>query len=215
MPRESVDVHAKAAGTVIFPKNGNCPDRLADYWRKSLPPEIFKALQAVAEESDANLDVAFDPIAVLTRYFDRLGIDLSENRRLIFYLTAQIDDHMRRRKSTMIARSILDLPVTIRGDYWDHVDFSGRRAKYDPDADYGRTRKLLDESLAIVDMSPNTQRGPHDRALRAAGRHTAFLTNRTESIRQLPPSFHVHIPVHARLDSEMCRTGVGTALRNR
>lgn len=176
----SVDVASKMAGTIIFPKNGNCPDKLAANWRKSLPPEIFRALRAVAEEADASLDGYFDSGEAILRYFARMDIDLSENRRLANYLVAQIDDHLRRRKSTMIARSLLDLPVTIRGDNWEHVDFSGHRAKYDPDSDYVRTRELLDKSMAIIDMSPNTQRGPHDRVLRAAGRQTAFLTNRTK-----------------------------------
>src|SRR5262249_13735775 len=37
----------------------------------------------------------------------------------------------------------------------------------------------LDRAIAVVDMSPNTDRGPHDRVLRASGRYTAFLTNRS------------------------------------
>jgi hypothetical protein len=100
--------------------------------------------------------------------------------RLMFFLVAQLDDYLRRKKSVLIARALLDYPVIIRGSHWAHVDFSGKRARHDPDSDYGRTRRLIDESLAVVDMSPNTQRSPHDRCIRAAGRHTAFLTNRQQ-----------------------------------
>ena len=176
---ESVDVDRKVRGTVVFPKNGNCPDRLMNYWRESLPRAICAALLAVSEEADSCLDDEFQPITGVLKYFADLGIDLSINVRLMCFLVAQIDDYLRRRKSTRIALSLLDLPVTIRGDNWEHVDFTGRRAKYDGDSDYVRTRSLFDESLAILDMSPNTYHGAHDRVLRAAGRYTTFLTNRT------------------------------------
>ena len=180
MAASAVDLNRKADGGVIFPKNGNCPDKLTDYWREGLPHELFVALRSIAEEADGSLDENFDATSAVIRRFADLGIEVSPNPRLICFLTAQIDDYLRRRKSTMIARSLLDLPVTIRGDNWEHIDFSGCRAKYDPDSDFVRTRELLDQSAAILDMSPNSHRGPHDRALRAAGRYTTFLTNRTK-----------------------------------
>jgi hypothetical protein len=180
-PKQSVDLHRKAAsGTIVFPKNGNCPDRLIDYWRTSLPPAASEALEAVAEIGDAALDQPIDLLTELQRYFAGLGICLPENQHLMFFLIAQLDDYLRRKKSTLIARSVLDYPVIIRGAHWDHVDFQGRRARHDPDPDYDRTRQLLDDSVAILDMSPNTQSGAHDRVLRAAGRYTAFLTNRQQ-----------------------------------
>lgn len=179
--RSSVDIDRKVASRrVVFPKNGNCPDRLVRYWRSRLPPAVSKALEAVGEDAVAKLDQPYDMAGGLQAQFARLGIELGANRRLLFFLVAQMDDYVRRRKSTLIARSLLDLPVVIRGVHWEHLDFSGRRAKYDPDSDYTRTRDLLDSSLAIVDMSPNTYRGPHDRGLRAAGRYTTCFTNRTQ-----------------------------------
>jgi hypothetical protein len=181
IPKHSVDLDGKAAsGTIIFPKNGNCPDRLVQYWRASLPPAVVKALESVAEGACAALDQPIDLFADLQRYFAGLGINLPENQRLMFFLFAQLDDYLRRKKSTLIARSLLGHPVVIRGVNWEHIDFFGKRARHDPDSDYGRTRRLLDESMAIIDMSPNTHRGAHDRVLRAAGRYTAFLTNRQQ-----------------------------------
>jgi len=90
--------------------------------------------------------------------------------------------------STMIAESLLDLPVIVRGRYWDHVDFRGKRATHDPDSDMVRTLALIDHAPAIVDMSPNTQFAPHDRICRAVGRGTAFLTNRQEFLNSVLPS---------------------------
>lgn len=68
-------------------------------------------------------------------------------------------------------------PVIIRGINWDHLDFSKGKAIRDYASDYESTRPLLDSSLAVLDMSPNTSFGAHDRVLRAAGRYTTFLTN--------------------------------------
>jgi len=180
VPKDSASLAAKASnGSIVFPKNGNSPDRLVHYWRASLPRSIATGLEAVAEEVTSRIDMTHALAEMLHRYFERLSIDISGQRQLLFFLVAQLDDYLRRVKSTMIARALLDLPVTIRGVNWEHIDFKGARARHDPDSNYARTRHLLDEAIAIVDMSPNTERGPHDRVLRAAGRYTAFLTNRS------------------------------------
>lgn len=180
VPESAVGFQAKArSGTIIFPKNGNSPDELVAYWRSRLPGAVATILEAVAEEAVAALDATPDLATDLQRHFASLDVDIVGQRNLLFFLVAQLDDYLRRAKSTIIARALLDLPVTIRGINWGHVDFTGKRARHDPDSDYGRTRRLLDEATAIIDMSPNTSRGPHDRVLRAAGRHTAFLTNRS------------------------------------
>jgi hypothetical protein len=181
--KEAVDLRRKTAGGVIFPKNGNPPDPLVEYWRDCLPPAIGAALEAIAEDACAALDEPIDLLGALERHFAALGVALPEWHRLTFFLVSQLDDYLRRVKSTLIARSLLDYPVTISGVNWGHVDFAGRRARHDPDSDYARTGRLLDQCLAVIDMSPNTHLGPHDRALRAAGRYTAFLTNRQQYYR--------------------------------
>lgn len=209
-PREAVDVDRKLAGSrIVFVKNGNCPDRLVDYWRTQLPPEVARALEAVAEEACGRLDEPYDFAVGVQAWFSRLGIDLGRNRRLLFFMVAQLDDYTRRRKSTLIARSLLDLPVVVRGIHWDHVDFSGRRATHDADSDYTRTRDLFDSSLAIVDMSANTHRGAHDRALRAAGRYTTCFTNLT---RFFGESFPDAASFTYRFDEDSIAALVGSAL---
>ena len=57
------------------------------------------------------------------------------------------------------------------------MDFSGRKAKYFHGGDYTESRQRIVDSLGLVDMSPNTQRAPHDRAMRAFGLYTLCVTN--------------------------------------
>ena len=182
MPLEQVDVARKLKGKIIFPKNGNSPSRLIDYWCMALPALHGKALQDVAEESIGrdwiNKEPYFDER--LVRYFHDRGIDIAAEPAVLCFLVAQLDDYVRRVKSTMIAEALLDLPVIIRGRFWDHVNFRGKLATYDPDSDVASTLPLIDQAPAVVDMSPNTQHSPHNRIWQAVGRGTAFLTNELE-----------------------------------
>lgn len=190
MSLDKVDRQSKLTGKIIFPKNGNSPDRLIDYWRQALPPMLGKALENMAEESVGRDCIDREPCLDerLVKYFETIGLDITTERAGLCFLVAQLDDYIRRIKSTMIAESLLDLPVIVRGRYWDHVDFRGKRATHDPDSDMVRTLALIDHAPAIVDMSPNTQFAPHDRICRAVGRGTAFLTNRQEFLNSVLPS---------------------------
>ena len=118
-------------------------------------------------------------------HYDELGVNIAADRVVLCFLVAQVDDYVRRVKSTMIAEAILDLPVTIRGLNWDHVSFHGKKASLDMGSDYESTRRLIDDSPMMLDMSPNTVLAPHDRICRAAGRGTAFLTNQQEFLEKI------------------------------
>ena len=176
---DEVDEDAKIKGSIIFPKNGNSPDAIMDYWRTSLPDTIVGALESVAEICISQ-DVINNELHIddrLIRHYEEIGVDITADRAVLCFLVAQIDDYVRRIKSTMIAEAILDLPVTVRGMSWGHVNFQGKKARLDMRSDYASTRQLIDESPMMLDMSPNTVLTPHDRICRAAGRGTAFLTN--------------------------------------
>lgn len=182
IPLDDVDVKRKLGGKIIFPKNGNSPSSLLDHWRMALPPLVARALEAIAEESISSEWIDQEPRLDerLIEHFGESGLDIAAEREVLCFLCAQLDDYIRRVKSTMMVESLRDLPIIIRGRHWDHVDFHGCKAIRDTDYDVARTLDLIDQAPAIVDMSPNTQRAPHDRVCRALGRGTAFLTNTQE-----------------------------------
>jgi hypothetical protein len=97
---------------------------------------------------------------------------------------AQLDDYLRRIKSTMIAEVLTEFPVEIHGFNWDHFDFSGKRVRFFQGGDYTRSKERIVASLGLVDMSPNTQRAPHDRPMRAFGLYTLCLTNEQTFFRE-------------------------------
>lgn len=179
---QEVDYNLKKTGAIIFPKNGNSPANLIAYWRSALPPTVSKLLEAVTEEcissdvidKEAEIDVA------ILRYCQDRGVYLDSSRVQMCFFVAQIDDYLRRYKSTLIAEAVLNLPVIIRGKNWEHVDFKGKRARLDSNSDFASTEPLLDAAPAVIDMSPNTVTSPHDRIFRAVGRGTAFLTNKQQ-----------------------------------
>jgi hypothetical protein len=178
-PANQVAFEAKLNGKIIFPKNGNPPQKLIRYWREQLPPHLCHALESIAEEcigqNHLNQAPCFDDR--LLAHFASLGVDASAKPELVCFLVAQLDDYVRRIKSTMIAEALLNLPVVIRGRNWEHVDFRGKAATYDSASGSAETLALIDQSPAVIDMSPNTVHSPHDRICRAVGRNTAFLTN--------------------------------------
>ena len=89
----------------------------------------------------------------------------------------------------MLAKAILDFPVIVQGDLWEHVDFSGRRARLVPGEDFIASRRIFADELGVIDMSPNMDSEPHDRMQRAAGSYSLVLSNKQSWIDNEFPGF--------------------------
>jgi hypothetical protein len=111
-------------------------------------------------------------------YLNAHGIDSESMRALLPFFTAQLDDYLRRVKSLMIVESVLDLPVLVQGNLWQHVDFTGRRAQLLEGQDYETSQRVYSDQLGIIDMAPNVDTAPHERVQRAAGSFATVFTNR-------------------------------------
>lgn len=177
-----LDFAAKRGGKIVFLKNGNDPEGLRQAWRARLPASVADMLLAMSEELLARLpDRGADDVeSLVVRHFNGLGLDIARRTKFVAFYLAQMDDFLRRVKSDMITRALLDFPIEVHGECWEHIDFSGRRASLIPFGDYTRSKQLITEALAVLDMAPNTQHQPHERFLRCASRHTLCLTNRIE-----------------------------------
>ena len=189
VPKEQLDFKAKAEGAVVILKNGNDAKKLEAMWAASLSPKINATLQELSRELVTRInDKATTQIDdLVVRYFKDKNIDIAALNKLRLFLVANLDDYFRRYKSTLVIEALLDFPVLLNGNNWDHVDFTGRRMQYVPGGHYTTSTTLIRESLAMLDMSPNTGLAPHDRPLRAFGSHTLCITNEQEFFsRELP-----------------------------
>jgi hypothetical protein len=190
-PKSEIDFRTKESGRLLFLKNGNDPKRLLDTWRDQLPLETFLMLTDLASDLAGHMhtDKSCNIDAVVCDYFESKDLDLEVATNLRLFFVAQLDDYLRRLKSTSMAEALRNFPVEIHGFNWEHVDFSGARARYVHGADYTGSGQLIKNALGILDMSPNTGLTPHDRPLRAFGLYTLCLTNEQEF-------FTRHFPQH-------------------
>ena len=178
--RSRIDLATRRKGRLVFLKNGNSPSQLRQLWRDRLPKSVATLLESMTEEI-VPIGLRPGPLYVGDRIADFLaarGIQPESTGNLVLFFTAQIDDYLRRVKSQMIAEALLDLPVIIQGNLWEHVNFSGRRAKLLPGQDFESSRRIFSDELGIIDMSPNLDGGPHERVMRGAGSYACVLTNR-------------------------------------
>jgi len=189
--RSSVDVTLRKRGKIFFIKNGNSAQALEAKWDEILPPRLARTTKRMARDL-AGDHVRKAPIYLgdwVRRYLEAENAALDLPRELIWFFAAQMDDYLRRIKSTLIAEALLDFPVIVQGNFWDHIDFSGRRASRSPGMDVFSTQRVVLEELGVIDMSANVDTWPHDRVQRAAGSYSLVLTNRQSWLTERFPAF--------------------------
>ena len=206
----ALDFKTKADGSLFFLKNGNDPRQLWDSW-DVLPSRPRIALREMASYLRADLA---NPLGnqlddIVTAYCKGAGFDLSTLLKLRLFFVAQLDDYYRRLKSTMMGEALMDFPVHIVGENWEHLDFVGKTVLHTNRCDYKESHKIIQQSLGIIDMSPNTSLAPHDRACRAAAAHTLCLTNEQEYFRN---SFAHHEQFSFHFDRESFRDKVADVI---
>lgn len=188
VPLDSVDFKAKKNGRLIFLKNGKNPQRLRHFWKLSLGTPLLEAMNDLASELTNNLDRPQQNQIddEVTRYFTSRDFDIERLTKLRLFFIAQLDDYLRAVKCTRLAEALMDLPIEIRGNEWEHLDFTHSKAQYINECNYQKSSILIRNSLGIIDMSPNTYSRPHDRVMRAYGAHTLCLTNEQSFLEELP-----------------------------
>lgn len=191
MEQDSLNLLARRNGKIFFLKNGNSPEELRGLWRSRLPSTVAQLADAMADQI-IGIGMKAGPLYIgdfVADFISSKGIDGRPPHGLVTFLSAQMDDYLRRVKSTMIAQSILDLPVVVQGDFWQHVDFTGKRAQLVEGQDVAASQQILRDQLGVIDMSPNVDTWPHDRVQRAAGSYSVVLTNRQSWLSERFPDF--------------------------
>jgi hypothetical protein len=178
--RRSLDVSERRGGKLVFLKNGNSPDELEKLWLDRLPHSVAARLRRMAREIEK---IGLKPGLLhigdfVAEFLASEGIEPESATELLLFASAQMDDYLRRVKSLLIAKALLDLPVLVQGNLWQHVDFHGRKAQLVDGEDFRATQKVFSSQLGVIDMSANVDTWPHDRVQRAAGSFATVLTNK-------------------------------------
>jgi hypothetical protein len=165
---------------VVFAKTGNDPRELETRWR-ALPHVEPLIRDSLDEVGLGSCEVYPD---VVRRVAAAHGIELQPFDRLTRFLIVQIDDYVRRRKSTAIAEVIKRFPVDIYGANWEHIDRDGARARFHGGVDYETVNQTIAHATASVTMNPNIELSAHDRFFTALGMGVMPLSDGNRFIRE-------------------------------
>jgi hypothetical protein len=155
---------------LIFAKTGNDPARLAANWRAA--PKVETILHDVLDELGLKRNGvaqlgAFHPLIKTIAAAHR--VELQPYDDLSRYLVAQIDDYIRRVKSTAIAQALLPFAVDVFGRGWEHIDTSKAKARFHGPVGYDQLEAAFPRAAASITMNPNVDFSAHDRFFTALG----------------------------------------------
>ncbi len=180
---------------VVFAKTGNSPAALAASWRAAPKLErlLHDVLDGLALERNGFANVgAFPPLVAQVAAAHRL--ELQPFDLLSRYLIAQIDDYIRRLKSTAVAKALLPFDVDVFGNAWEHIDTGRAKAIFHGALDYPKLEARLATATASLTVNPNIDLSAHDRFFTAIGAGIMPLSDRNSYIAErfpeaLPYSF--------------------------
>jgi Flp pilus assembly protein TadD len=150
---------------VVFAKTGNDPRELETRWQTR--PAVARLIRDLIDEvgfgNCGGYPEAVQKVAAAHR------IEIQPFDKLARFLIAQVDDYVRRRKSTAIAEAIKGFPVDIFGERWDHISRAGARARFRGGVDYQTLEREMSGATASITMNPNIDLSAHDRFFTALG----------------------------------------------
>jgi hypothetical protein len=107
---------------------------------------------------------------------------------------------------------LLDYPIEIHGSGWDHLDLTNKIGNVYSDVNYLVSEEHINNSLAQVNMSPNTSGGFHDRILRSYGAKTLCLSDYSHEESLI---FRFSEQMRYQLNDDSIRESIEWALNNR
>jgi hypothetical protein len=138
---------------------------------------LHDVLDGLTLERDGYANVAaFPPLIAQVAAAHRL--ELQQFDLLSRFLIAQIDDYIRRRKSTAIAKALLPFEVDVFGAAWEHIDAGQAKAKFHGPVDYAAVEAGFSSAAASLTMNPNIELSAHDRFFTAIGAGIMPLSDR-------------------------------------
>jgi hypothetical protein len=147
-------------GRIIFSKSGGDTNAIEAAWRKE-PPVVRQMLFDAAEELFHRSTADFIP--VLQRVGERQGLFLDGNNEMTLFLVRELDFYIRYRRGNLVMRSLLDRPVDVFGNGWDHIPGDGARAVFHGALTWRAAVERLPHYLGCLSINPLVQQSVHDR----------------------------------------------------
>jgi hypothetical protein len=155
---------------VIFAKTGNAPEVLAASWRAAPKLEriLHDTLDELALTAKGNAHAGALP-ELLQGVCAARNMYLQPFSQVQRFLIVQLDDFLRRQKSTAMAKALLPFEVDVFGRAWEHIDTSNARAKFHGPVEYAMVEAQFSGATASLTMNPNIDFSAHDRFFTALG----------------------------------------------
>jgi len=163
---------------VVFAKTGNDPRELEAHWQAK--PVLARLIHDVLDEVGLNSCGAYP--AAIQKVTAAHRLEIQPFDKLSRFLIAQIDDYVRRRKSTLIATALKPFPVDVYGSRWDHVSGDSGRARFHGAIDYAEFERKTAGAVASITINPNIAMGAHDRFFTALGAGVMPVSDRNPFI---------------------------------
>ncbi len=170
IPDLPVAARTEGRPRVVFAKTGNSPEVLMASWRAAprLERILHDALDGLALTQKGNAHVA-DFSAVLAQVCAASNLHLPPYSQLGRFMFVQLDDYIRRQKSTAMVQALLPFEVDVFGRGWEHVDTTKARARFHGPVDYATVEAQFPGATASLTMNPNIDHSAHDRFFTALG----------------------------------------------
>ncbi len=177
--KADISKKANKDSPIVFLKNIHSHTKTLKYWNENYPKRIKDFLLETSLYLEESIEKSTHTTIVdcVDKYIYQVGLDGEILHKLRLKLISELDKYMRGFKAKFFANIFLDYPVEIHGSGWDQINLSNKIGKIISEVDYVKSESIILESMAQVNLSPNTEGGWHDRILRSAGAKKICISN--------------------------------------
>lgn len=158
----------------LFLKNGVDPAAIAGQWAHcdaDVQSVIWDCIAACRQRTD---------LLIADLAAERIGLapaDCNERSENFWVLVRLIDQYVRAERMTWMVEFLKNQPVTIIGDFWDHVDKTGARARFLPAVAATATPRLYQQTKFMFNTNPYYDHNVHERVVIGLASHCRVVTD--------------------------------------
>ncbi len=170
---------------IIYAKSGTDIDAIEKKWL-TMPESIRKILFSAKEELQyQSTENAFE---VIKRLADEENIFLSPNNAFALNIIREIDIYIRGWRANLAIKSLLNYPVDVYGNGWDHMNVSqSKGATFHGALDLASLLNIFPNYLGCLSINPFIEDSVHDRVFYALAENVVPLSDQNRfSITHLP-----------------------------